>query len=1036
MPQRGNPAGPTLDCGKFFTYRQTITLEVSIRGGFVSGLLLVVMGTLVEPAAGQDAGTPRVSMPSGSAPLSAPVVSRAAQVRALIAGLLDVSVAPQTLFDVALEDEVALRIEAARVRALLRAIDPSSRPPDVAVSPTKRSTGEPTDAGSVLDGLGAVDPARWSQRLELDRARLDFYELSSEERAHLLHTHALRQEAARPRESEEARLAREAAAEREKALAAAKAARSEAERLVSEELARLIALESQVRQVREGFERSRQSMSVARDTVLGWQRRVRDAKNSGASDADATYDALRRALRASRDELSSALKTLNGDGSEVPPLGPDPLLDIPSDIATEATRERRTSVERAIFEARRDEDSLREERAAALLDEIDSLNRERLGLLPSLSRGKRDAITGFTLAGWDQARSEARHLMLILRYHQHVALTWIGALRKGAQGTVSPWRTTAVLVPLVLVVLAFVWGRRRTQPLLELVESRLAATDRTSGRTSPSVPRRIVRVVLKIRRQLEWIALFLAVFWVLPKGARGLIEVQLVASAVGWMLAGSLIINTINAVAAGTSADLIPRDEGERGKLRLRSLRLVGRTVIVFTLILGLSTRLVGEGTIYSWVFSTCWFAAIPIFLLLVRWWRETAFERLDRLRKKTPLQTWILANRSGWKSFAAAMIGALQLFTTGTVKLVRSWLSGFEIARRTHAYLFRRELERIGVEHALGKLTTLPAHLLDALHPEHTCERWLPCPNDELRDSLIQRAASRRGGLVVAVGLRGMGKSSLLNSIARQAPGVKVLECTAAIGVPEFQIALEGSPSMILIDDAHTLIESRIGGLTRFDEIIAFARAHSETTAWVFAVDAALWPLLRRARDARPMFDETHLLARWNERQLGALLADRCQAAGLSPCYDDLLDKLPPGTDEIDRQDALNARRAGYERMLWDHVGGNPGLALQAWRVSLALDGAGVVRVRPLQVLDVTKLERLPDSSLFVLRAVLQLAPTTAQAIAQATGLLPEEVLQELRFGTAHGFYEEQLGGVRVAWTWLRAVSRLLERRHLLVNL
>jgi len=190
-----------------------------------------------------------------------------------------------------------------------------------------------------------------------------------------------------------------------------------------------------------------------------------------------------------------------------------------------------------------------------------------------------------------------------------------------------------------------------------------------------------------------------------------------------------------------------------------------------------------------------------------------------------------------------------------------------------------------------------------------------------------------------------------------------------------------------------------------------------------------------KRARDARPLFDETYVLAPWNEAQLGALLSDRDEAAGIAPQYDGLLDRLPPGADEIDRQDALQAKRTGYERMLWDHVGGNPGLALEAWRVSLGQDDTGAVRVRPLQVPDITKLERLPDSSLFVLRAVLQLAPTSVESVAQATRLRPEEVLQDLRFGKAQGFYEDRSGSVRIAWPWLRAVSRLLERRQLLVS-
>ncbi|MEO7331437.1 MAG: hypothetical protein ABI193_22875, partial [Minicystis sp.] len=242
-------------------------------------------------------------------------------------------------------------------------------------------------------------------------------------------------------------------------------------------------------------------------------------------------------------------------------------------------------------------------------------------------------------------------------------------------------------------------------------------------------------------------------------------------------------------------------------------------------------------------------------------------------------------------------------------------------------------------------------------------------------------------------------------------------------------------APSIILLDDAHTLIEPRIGGLAKFDEIIAFVRAHSDDVTWVFAIDASVWPLLKRARDARPMFDVIHFLSPWDEGQIGALIAERCKDAGLVFSYDDLLDKLPPGADEIDRQDALRAKRAGYERMLWDHVGGNPGLAMEAWRVSLGQDEAGVIHVRPLQVPDITQLERLPDASLFVLRAVLQLAPTDVETVAQATRLRPEEVLQDLRFGRAHGFYDDQVGRVRIAWPWLRAVTRLLERRHLLVS-
>lgn len=951
---------------------------------------------------------------------------RVAQVRELIAGTLDVSVPPRALFDVTLDDEAAVQIEASRVRALLRANDDAlrvpERPPRVKGRPVPI---EPVDAGLRAE-LVALDRARWNQRLDLDRARLDFYELDPARRAALLLDHARRQEAAQPRVTEEELRAREAEAERAKALEAARRARSEAERTVAEETARLVALETSVRALRETFQQRRDEIAVRRDAVLGWQRRVREANAAGPTQADGTYDALRRALRSSRDDLASALDALDAD-TVVPGVGADPIAELPADIAADDVRDRRAAVERVITEVRRDERALEDDWAAALLDEINALNRERLGLLPGLSPDKQDDITGFTGVGWDQARSEARHLSLILRYHQHVARAWLRG------GSLSAWQTTSTLVPLLLLLGAFVWGRRRTLPLLRWLERKTAADDRRERRSSPSPGNRAVRLLLKTHRTLEWIVFALVGYWLLPTGAHELLEVQLIASVLTWSLAGALVVNTINALASTPAT--ATSDEGHVGALRLRSLRLVGRTITVFVLILVLSARLVGRGTIFSWVFSTCWFAAVPLFLVLVRWWRQTVFERLDRVRKKSPLQAWILANRSGWKSFAAATLGAVQLFATGSLKVARSWLSGFDLARRVHAWLFKRELARIGEGQGHAELVPLARETFARFDPETPCERWLACPADELRKALVARAQAGTGALVVVVGPRGMGKTSLLRAVARDVGEAKLVRCDARTGLEVLRDTHASAPPVVLVDDAQTLVEARIGGLARFDEAVAFARAHSATTSWVFAIDASVWPLLARARDARPMFDETHVLHPWDEGQLGALVVDRCQAAGLTPQYDTLLERLPPGADEIDRQDALRAKRAGYDRMLWDHVGGNPGLALEAWRVSLGQDAAGLVHVRPLQVPDLAKLERLPDSSLFVLRAVLQLAPTTVETVAQATRLRPEEVLQDLRFGKAQGFYEDDAGHFRIAWHWLLAVSRLLERRHLLVN-
>src|SRR5690606_34593996 len=102
------------------------------------------------------------------------------------------------------------------------------------------------------------------------------------------------------------------------------------------------------------------------------------------------------------------------------------------------------------------------------------------------------------------------------------------------------------------------------------------------------------------------------------------------------------------------------------------------------------------------------------------------------------------------------------------------------------------------------------------------------------------------------------------------------LVECTSKTSIDTIRRAAErvnaaqAPHRVVLLDDAQTLIEARIGGLTRFDEIIAWMRNGGEGVTWVLAVDATLWPLLERARDSRPLFDECHALPPWHETHIG----------------------------------------------------------------------------------------------------------------------------------------------------------------------
>jgi len=995
-----------------------------IRLGRLSlSLVGLAVSSLIHPAASQAQNPTADAQPAllheAAKPVEPPPSAnsgdpRTPRIEDFVKSRLDVAVEPQSLFDVALDDRAAVALERIRLHALLDALDSAQK------------GDKPTPAPSPKLGTGPT-PAELKARLALDRARLHAYDSSPDELQILLETHRRRQAEAQPAQTTDQLLVLEAERARESARAASEAAHTEAEKLVRDELSRLRQLRATLDRLDSSFSLRLADLAARRDLTFVWQRRVHEAKGGTSDDADLLYGSLRQALRASRSELDAALSNVGSPRSLVPKLGDDATDAVPPDIPLEVLkRERRTAAAR-IESLRRRELDLAERRAVTGLEQISTLNQERLGLLPYLSADKRRSITGFTAHGWDQARSEARHLMLILRYHRHATSEWLRTLRSSRTLGVPAWKIALNLLYWLLLIACFWWWRRRSEELLRLLPRP------GLGFAEASIAERLIHLLKSIHRPLAWLVFGALAFWLLSPSSRELLEVQIAFSIATWTLVGSLVIHSVNALASGSSfAD--PRRHDEVGPLRLRSLRFVGRVTVAFVLLLGLGARLVGEGTIHSWIMSLGWVAGCLVFLVLVGWWRDVVFERVASLRRKTGVDHWVLAQRSGWRSFPAATVGAVRLFVFGAWRVGRDWITGFSLARRVHAYLYRRELARRKVDEI--ELSPLDEASRSQLAPDRVHAGWTNCPANTSLTRLLERARAGRGGVVAVVGPRGMGKSSLLRELERRVEGARL--CQDPSEIAKLRVELEDSawaePSLVLFDDTQRLLKPVIGGMHDFDDALTWARSRANSCLWVFAIDRVLWPLLRRAHDSHPSFDEVIRLEPWDEEQLDNLLTVRSRDAGLENSFEGLLDALHPPRDQIEREDALAERRKAYFRMLWDHVRGNPGIALEVWRSSLALERTGQAKVRMLRVPVASELEALPDPALFVLRAILQLGSASSVDIGDATRLGSQDVEATLRYSLDHGYIETTDNAVRISWSWLLPISLLLERRHLVL--
>ncbi len=976
---------------------------------------------------------------------------------------LDPNIDPRTLFDVDLDDENALQIEASRLRLLL-----SDSAPDAGLAPyveraQQWQRGLPPDAGKQQRKVQANSWTRGelTARLQLDRERLAFYSLPESERRALRDAQQQRQLEGKAsqvdQQADEAEeRAKEAQRQRQEALEAAQNARTEALRLLAEEQANLLGIAAAQAQFEARLLERRSELNGRQEVTLSWQRKVREmlsrAQRHEASAAEVSelYTSLRDDLRAARNELGDALSGALGV-PDVPGPGPDRTDNLPEDVDATALRAKWNEVSAEAERLARLENQFLSNRAQILYEHVKSLNEDRLALFPYLSDGERHGIVGFGARGLDQARAELRQVVLTARHRFFEATRWLGAVEvAGGARTESAVAVLLVALKWMAAIGAFIWWRRRSAIVLRTWREFARKERRLDRSVTRSPLERFLTFLQQVHKPLESLVLSIAVISLLPEETQQRLEVQLLAIVLYWIFGGAFVVTAIDALSGQTSGRHLRDSQMLTAQIRLRSLRLLGRVVVIVALVLSLTREMVGKGTIYDWVLSTCWFAAIPVVLVITKWWRDIIFERLERRRKKPPLAQWAL-RQTGWRSLLVAIGAGGFLLYEGVIRTVKPLVTGFDLTKRVLAYLFRRDLSK-RAEDTEASYEPIPKKLYSNLGPSTPSEEIVPSIADAQVSEVIERVNQAGGGVFALVGERGSGKSTVLRRIAAESRDAHLVKCplevseltscvARALGADEGSSFEEAAALVntsdrnagILFDDAHRLIKPMMGGLVEFDKVIDLASRHSQHCAWVFAFDEVMWSFLERARGTKPMFDDVIALSPWGEDGIAALLKSRSQQTHVNPDFSALVGTLPPDADEIDRQEALTRTSTGYHRLIWDYASGNPGIALHTWRRSLAQNPDGNVVVCIFRVPDVRELEALPDPPVFVLRAVVQLEYASVADLTEATRLSRATVDTALRFACMRGYVEQRGDRYWITWAWFRPITRFLERRHLL---
>lgn len=1037
--------------------------------------------TLAPPSSASGAAA------SGSAaapPSSAEVVSPrleamrtlAQHLQAFKQGSLGLQIDPASLFDIPLDDEVAVALERRRLEALLepmtapaasasghaRAVPPK---PSASTSNVPLASAAPSASGAPsATGEPEVDPELWRARVAVDTARLAVLQMPRGARLELLEAHEKRQQeqigskqAAAVNDAHER--ARSADRERQEALEAARRTRSEAARLVVEERARLLGVKKRQAEYEAELLKQDALLSKGQEGLLKTGRRVREVVDgvssgtTGAAAADGVFDNICTSLAAVRAEFGSYVVPYIARTSSVPEPGGDPLGSVPPEIDTSEADTIRKEVETQAAALRQSELMLRERRVRLFWEEMRVLNKLRLELLPLLSRPHYQKVTSLSTLGFDEAWGELRQVALVLQYHFGQAVNWFaevqraGKSRDNAAMVLSVW-----LLKWLGVVLLFGWWRRHSVRVLER-----AIQDQADARAHSAKPpsrwETALRYLSRVHSPLEWMLLIWAMLTVLPAALVDLQEAALLWIVAQWILGGRIAVQTLDFLAARRGRAPLRRQALDTSAIRWKSLRAAGWVVVTLGLVLSLSNLLVGPGIIYSWVLRFCWVAGLLLAFVTLRWWRPIIVRRVARRQSKSRLGAWVVGHAHGLWGFVATLLGAVLLLNQSLVRFVKGWISGFEVSRRVLAYLFRREIVKKAEDAARLPHRPLDPVLRERLVAMRNSIQTVPGVADAELGEVIRRIDAPGGGVFAIVGERGGGKSTLLSRIAAEAAAVRLLECPFGgmrtfapvllkgmgsdagarleIAAAEFDEAMDNGG--LLIDDAHRLIRPTMGGMKDFDRVIELARRYSKNAAWVFAFDAVIWQFFERMRGARPLFDSVVRLTRWTDEGIARLLTTRNQAAGLQVDFTPLMGELPADADEVDLKEALQRTELNYYRLVWDYADGNPGVALRVWAESLEVGPNDRIYARVFQPPDPKVFEGLPDSARFVLRAIVQLERARPETVSQATGIALAEVDDALRYGSVRGYFEENDQGFAVTGRWFRAITRYLARHHLL---
>ncbi len=976
------------------------------------------------------------------------------------------------LFPIDISDEnAALRLRKsleAEIAERKRALEPpDAGAPDASAPDASAPDAAAPDAG-IPDAGGPESEELAQLELRFAEAQLALLQKPVEERRALVEADAEKKRIAEQRTlaeksrhsaEQEAQAAEEA---RKRALEEAERARTALKRALANERALLEATRRDQASLRQRIEDRREQFAKNagshRSRTYELVEAARVAKPKSIL-ADLQYDLLAFELTLARVDLDDALSAYE-HLPEIPRYSPN-LDNIPDDPSITEERAQLLSDAESLAKAA---DALQTENSdlswqilGTTIEREKQLNTARINLLTRLSDEKRDAVLGLGRQGIAQLRRELTHLRLSTRYYR---LSRTYALRQAGAALREPFALGELvtrIVGLILIFFATAYVRRRGPQGLERIREAAVRAIRHPTRA------RLVQGLISATDAL-WPEIVLLV------AALALRRILVHPSFPElWVTGAFILIYAVyrlaltaahRGIAWASSTPRAPIGQAASDKV-LRTVQRVGRYALAVFILIAVSETVLGRGYLYHVVTTFAWLGSIPIFALLIRWWRPDITDFYLRVRPEGHLAEVVKTTRNRWYGFFVVMAAFGVITADAASRGVRRFVLGFEQSRKALAYIFRRRLEKRAEESArpAGDEPSIPEELCGYFTEEPLTDGDLAIDNypglARFEESVEEWRAGERIGAMLLVGGAGFGKTTWLNHaesragslpITRIRLGTRLLEqgsVTAEIGAhldapPEACMNPETLGAFLrtrekrvcIIDNLQMFVLRGQGTWEGWQTLIRIIESTGDRVYWLAAISHYAYEYLAFVRRGADAFRTIIRLPGWSEASIAKLLSRRIEESGKEPIYDDLLvDKV----EGLDRQAQLISTGRDYMRLIWDYADGSPRVALHCWQNSLVPDGEDHVRVRLFRAPNPDRLEALSERERFLLGGVIWHENINASEAARALRFPPLVCEDGLKKLTEIGVLFENNGRYRVTTRWQRAVIRYLRRKHLI---